>query len=65
MSSQVVIIRALHSGGNGDLFIGQRSDTREYVVVKYLREWHLAHNFRVADHPEGGQTSQYKRVSQD
>ncbi len=43
MSSQVVIIRALHSGGNGDLFIGQRSDTREYVVVKYLREWHLAH----------------------
>lgn len=43
MSSQVVIIRALHSGGNGDLFIGQRSDTREYVVVKYLRESHLAH----------------------
>ncbi len=43
MSYQVVNLRALHSGGNGDLFIGQRSDTREYVVVKYLREWHLTH----------------------
>ena len=46
MSSQVVIIRALHSGGNGDLFIGQRRDTHEYVVVKYLREWHLPHTRR-------------------
>lgn len=43
MSCEIVIIRALRSGGNGDLFIGQRSDTREYVVVKYLREWRLAH----------------------
>jgi serine/threonine protein kinase len=43
MSYQILNLRPLHSGGNGDLFIGQRSDTGEYVVVKYLRESHLAH----------------------
>lgn len=43
MSYQIVNLRALNSGGNGDLFIGQRSDNGERVVVKYLREFHLAH----------------------
>lgn len=43
MSYQVVNLRLLHSGGNGDLFIGRRSDSGEYVVVKRLREYHLAH----------------------
>ncbi len=43
MSIQFVILRRLHSGGNGDLFIGRRNDGGEYVVIKYLREWHLAH----------------------
>lgn len=31
------------SGGNADVQLGQRSDTGAYVVVKYLREWHLDH----------------------
>jgi serine/threonine protein kinase len=43
MSHPVVNLQALNSGGNGDLFIGQRSDNGERVVVKYLREFHLAH----------------------
>ncbi len=43
MSSQVVNLRTLNSGGNGDLFIGQRSDSGEQVVVKYLRDSHLTH----------------------
>ncbi len=43
MNFRVVGLRRLSSGGNGDLFIGQRSDTGEYVVVKFLREWHLQH----------------------
>lgn len=43
MNIQVLNLRRLHSGGNGDVFIGQRSDTGEQVVVKFLREYHLAH----------------------
>jgi eukaryotic-like serine/threonine-protein kinase len=39
MTNQVMIVSRLHSGGNGDLFIGWRSDTGEFVVVKYLREF--------------------------
>jgi serine/threonine protein kinase len=43
MSYQIVNLRSLHSGGNGDLFIGQRSDNGEHVVVKYLREYRVSH----------------------
>ncbi len=42
MSYQVMNLRPLHSGGYGDLFVGQRSDSGERVVVKYLREYHIA-----------------------
>jgi serine/threonine protein kinase len=41
MNFRVVGLRQLDSGGNGDIFIGQRNDTGEYVVVKFLREWRL------------------------
>lgn len=40
---QIVNLQPLQSGGNGDLFIGQRTDTGEWVVVKWLREFHLPH----------------------
>jgi serine/threonine protein kinase len=43
MSFQFVILRRLPSGGNGDLFIGKRTDTGEFVVIKYLREWQFEH----------------------
>ena len=43
MNFRVVGLRPLSSGGNGDLFIGQRSDTGEWVIVKFLREYHLPH----------------------
>ncbi len=43
MSYQVVNLRPLHSGGNGDLFVGQRTDSGEHAVVKYLREYHSLH----------------------
>ena len=42
MSWNVVNRRPLRSGGNGDLFIGQRSDDGETVVAKYLREYQSA-----------------------
>jgi len=42
MSWQVVNLRPLGSGGNGDLFVGRRSDNGDQVVVKYLREYHSA-----------------------
>jgi serine/threonine protein kinase len=41
MNFQVSNLQMFRSGGNGDLYIGQRSDTRESVVVKFLREAHL------------------------
>ena len=41
MTFRVVNLRKLGSGGYGDVFIGQRNDTGEYVVQKVLREWHL------------------------
>jgi len=43
MSCSIVNLRPLQAGGNGDLYLGQRSDNAEYVVVKYLREHHLPH----------------------
>jgi len=43
MSIQFVILNALRSGGNGDLYIGQRTDTGEYVVAKFLREHRAVH----------------------
>ena len=43
MNFRVVGLRQLASGGYGDVFIGQRNDTGEYVVRKILREWHLQH----------------------
>jgi serine/threonine protein kinase len=36
---QLVYTRPLNAGGNGDLVLGQRSDTGEWVVRKYLREY--------------------------
>jgi serine/threonine protein kinase len=44
MNFQVVNLRVYRSGGNGDLYLGQRSDTGEWVVVKFLREYHLEHS---------------------
>ena len=41
MNLNIVIIRPLHSGGYGDLFVAQRQDTGEQVVIKYLRDPHL------------------------
>jgi serine/threonine protein kinase len=43
MRFQVLNMRLFRSGGYGDLFVGVRSDTRESVVVKFLREAHLPH----------------------
>jgi serine/threonine protein kinase len=43
MSFQFVILRRLPAGGNGDLFVGKRTDTGEFVVIKYLREWQFDH----------------------
>lgn len=43
MSYKIVNLRQFASGGNGDIQVGQRSDTGEWVVVKYLREAHLPH----------------------
>lgn len=43
MNFQILDLRPFNSGGNGDLFLGQRSDNGERVVVKYLREFHLPH----------------------
>ncbi len=41
MNFRILNPRQLNSGGNGDLFIGQRSDSGEDVVVKCLRECQL------------------------
>jgi serine/threonine protein kinase len=43
MSAHVLNLRPLNSGGNGDVYIGERSDNGECVVVKYLRDHHLPH----------------------
>lgn len=43
MSAQIVDMRPLRMGGNGDLFLGRRGDNGEFVVVKYLRDHHLSH----------------------
>jgi serine/threonine protein kinase len=40
---EVLNLQMFRSGGNGDLYLGQRSDTGEWVVVKFLREYHLDH----------------------
>jgi serine/threonine protein kinase len=44
MNFQVLNLQEFRSGGNGDLYIGERSDTKETVVVKFLRESHLPHS---------------------
>jgi serine/threonine protein kinase len=44
MTFQVLNLQAFRSGGNGELYTGQRSDTNETVVVKFLRESHLPHS---------------------
>ena len=41
MSFQVGDLRNFRSGGQGDLYLGRRTDTGEPVVVKFLRESHL------------------------
>ena len=41
MNFRILNLRQLSSGGHGDLFIGQRSDSGEDVVIKYLRECQL------------------------
>jgi serine/threonine protein kinase len=43
MNFQILNQRLFRSGGNGNLFIGERSDTNQSVVVKSLREYHLPH----------------------
>lgn len=39
----VINLRLLNSGGHGEVFLGQRSDNGDRVVVKQLREAHLPH----------------------
>jgi serine/threonine protein kinase len=39
---EISILTQLGAGGHGDVFLGQRRDTGERVVVKFLRESHLA-----------------------
>ena len=41
MTYQIFLLRILSSGGNGDIWLAQRSDTQAHVVVKFLREFHL------------------------
>jgi hypothetical protein len=36
MNFQVVNLRPFRSGGNANIFIGERTDTRESVVVKLV-----------------------------
>jgi serine/threonine protein kinase len=43
MNFTIMNLRKFTSGGNGDLYIGLRSDTRAAVVVKFLRETRLPH----------------------
>ena len=43
MSVNFLNQRRLNSGGNGDLYLAQRSDNGEWVVIKYLRECQDAH----------------------
>jgi eukaryotic-like serine/threonine-protein kinase len=44
MNFQILNQRMFRSGGNGHLYTGQRSDSGETVVVKFLREFHLPHS---------------------
>lgn len=61
MSFQFVPLGHLRSGGSGDLFIYKRTDTGEYVVIKFLRDYHLVHARRafarevgvLASNPQG------------
>lgn len=41
--ARIVNLRLLTKGGNGDLWLGEREDTAETVVVKYLREHAALH----------------------
>jgi serine/threonine protein kinase len=43
MSLNFVRHGLLQSGGYGDLYLGQRIDTGEQVVIRYLRDAHLPH----------------------
>jgi serine/threonine protein kinase len=43
MNPHIVNLRPLQSGGYGDLYLGERTDTGEQVVIKYLRNAHLPH----------------------
>jgi serine/threonine protein kinase len=43
MSFQVLNLRPFRSGGYGNVYVGNKSDTREPVVVKYLRDSHIPH----------------------
>src|SRR6266851_5347327 len=41
MNWQILNLRPLESGSYGDLYLGERTDTGEQVVIKYLRDAHL------------------------
>lgn len=43
MSFQLLNLRPFRSGGYGNVYVGNKSDTREPVVVKYLRDSHIPH----------------------
>jgi serine/threonine protein kinase len=43
MNCQIVNLRPVGLGSNGDVYVGQRTDKGVNVVVKYLREAHLPH----------------------
>lgn len=47
MDFNIVCLGFLQSGSHGDLILGQRSDTGEQVVIKYLRDAHLMHARKV------------------
>jgi serine/threonine protein kinase len=46
----LVNLRPLNSGGNGDIFLAQRSDNGAWVVIKYLRDHHLPHARKSFEH---------------
>ena len=46
MTWKIINLRELDGGGRGDLYLGERDDTGETVVVKYLRDYQLEHERR-------------------
>jgi serine/threonine protein kinase len=43
MNWQVTCLVPFQSGGNGDVYLGRKSDTNEHVAVKFLRDSNIPH----------------------